>query len=203
METSLVREDYIDENGNTIRQCAACNESKELTTGYYHSEGVYGRKCRKCRNKKRREWFLKNEEENRKKLSEWGKKYNARPEVKAHKQKANREWRKKNPDKCHDAYERNYLSKLDSKLRNEYGIDLEQYRAMLVIQNDSCAICNKTTVEEGKRLSVDHCHSTGKVRGLLCHQCNVGLGVFRDNKKFLVSAIKYLIKSENKPLPLP
>jgi hypothetical protein len=52
-----------------------------------------------------------------------------------------------------------------------------------------CQICSKT---DRRALNVDHCHTTGKVRGLLCDNCNKGLGLFRDDKDLLTSAINYL-----------
>lgn len=69
---------------------------------------------------------------------------------------------------------------------------------MLKKQNGGCAIC-KSKVSGGKgAFHVDHCHKTGKIRGLLCHFCNVGLGVFKDDVKTLSVAIAYLKKNEEK-----
>ena len=56
-------------------------------------------------------------------------------------------------------------------------------------KNDTCQICNQKCFRE---LCVDHCHTTGQVRGLLCDTCNKGLGLFKDNPKLLKSAIEYL-----------
>ena len=69
----------------------------------------------------------------------------------------------------------------------KYGLDDSEFNAMSASQDGRCAICQ---VEES--LVVDHCHGTGRVRGLLCHGCNVGLGFFRDNQESLRSAIEYL-----------
>jgi len=59
--------------------------------------------------------------------------------------------------------------------KRAYGITVEDYETMLVNQNGVCKICNKTC-KSGKSLAVDHCHETGKVRGLLCAKCNTNLG---------------------------
>jgi len=63
-------------------------------------------------------------------------------------------------------------------------------------QNGKCAICKKPetrkTGNKIRELSIDHCHKTGKVRGLLCDSCNNGLGRFKDSVKLLESALKYL-----------
>ena len=79
-------------------------------------------------------------------------------------------------------------------LRKTYGITLEQYDQMLTEQGGGCAICG-TTEPKGKngRFHVDHCHTEGHIRGLLCHACNLGLGHFKDNVKTLAKAIEYLV----------
>jgi len=78
-------------------------------------------------------------------------------------------------------------------LRKNYGITVEQYDEMLVAQNYVCAICGDK--DENKRLHVDHCHASGRVRGLLCRGCNLGLGKFKDNVETMFAAIKYLSKN--------
>lgn len=78
-----------------------------------------------------------------------------------------------------------------NNLRYRYGIELEEYEQMLEDQGGTCYICDNPP---GKyRLSVDHCHESGTVRGLLCHDCNHGLGKFKDNIGLLFRAIKYLL----------
>lgn len=72
-------------------------------------------------------------------------------------------------------------------LRWQYGITIEDYDAMYIAQNGLCAVCKST-----EKLVVDHCHTTGKVRGLLCHFCNAGLGFFRDDLKVMHAAFYYL-----------
>lgn len=74
-----------------------------------------------------------------------------------------------------------------------YGITIEQYEILLKNQNGGCAICFSPTGSNGKRLSVDHNHETGEVRGLLCDDCNTGLGKFKDNPNLLAIAINYLV----------
>lgn len=76
-------------------------------------------------------------------------------------------------------------------LINSYGITTDDYEDMLKNQNYSCAIC--CSDDWGKPSpSIDHCHNTGKVRGLLCNKCNRALGMFGDNVFNMVNAIKYL-----------
>jgi len=73
-----------------------------------------------------------------------------------------------------------------SLIRN-YGLTLEEKQAMIETQEGKCRIC-----KEEKPLHVDHCHNTGKIRGLLCGICNRALGGFKDSEELLISAIGYL-----------
>lgn len=73
----------------------------------------------------------------------------------------------------------------------------DDYQAMLDAQGGKCKICGTSdggTVANGKpgRFRIDHCHATGRVRGLLCHSCNAGLGHFKDRIETLEAAIAYL-----------
>lgn len=110
-------------------------------------------------------------------MSDWYKK----PENRQKKNAANREYRKKNWGRVRawekqSAQKARELHKLrNRKLKARYGIDIEQYDAMLKTQNGVCKICSSVNLD-GKRLHVDHCHQTGKVRGLLCNGCNRKLG---------------------------
>ena len=78
-------------------------------------------------------------------------------------------------------------------LRKRFGISLEQYETMLQQQNGGCAICGASVGrKDGWRLAVDHNHKTGKVRGLLCTNCNSGIGRFKDSAELLLKASSYL-----------
>lgn len=80
-------------------------------------------------------------------------------------------------------------------LSKNYGITPEEFDTMLAAQNDRCAGCGRTAEEAGgrwPRLHVDHCHRTGRVRGLLCHGCNVAIGHARDNPQTLRNLAAYL-----------
>ena len=81
-------------------------------------------------------------------------------------------------------------------LTTAYGITADEYDAMMTAQGGRCAICGSTDPGDGrsKNMSVDHDHETGKVRGILCTKCNVGLGQFQDDINLLSSAIEYLLK---------
>jgi hypothetical protein len=80
--------------------------------------------------------------------------------------------------------------------KKRYGITPEQYLEMYTKQNGCCAICGKHQTELKKTLGVDHNHTTGKNRGLLCFNCNITIGKFNDDINMLVLAINYLKQYE-------
>jgi hypothetical protein len=84
----------------------------------------------------------------------------------------------------YETYARNYM------LGRNYGITAEEYDVLLEAQNGRCALCRD--VPSNRRLHVDHNHITGKIRGLLCHKCNIALGMFRDNPRVIAQALVYL-----------
>lgn len=81
--------------------------------------------------------------------------------------------------------------------QQKYGITLEEYEELLAKQYGKCAICAGHSIA-GRKLSVDHDHTTGKVRGLLCVNCNAALGQFRESREVLLKAYKYLEAHESK-----
>lgn len=85
--------------------------------------------------------------------------------------------------------------KLAQRLRT-FGITIEDYKQMNEEQGGKCAICGSEIGDAmGNRLYVDHNHKTGKVRGLLCSDCNFGIGKFRDSPELMKKAIRYLEES--------
>jgi hypothetical protein len=78
---------------------------------------------------------------------------------------------------------------LVSHRRRQYGINEEEYNNMIISQNNICAICHKPS---HKTLHIDHDHITGMVRGLLCSNCNTGIGFLKEDISILTRAIKYL-----------
>jgi hypothetical protein len=83
-------------------------------------------------------------------------------------------------------------ARAEYQLKKNYGISQEEYNTKLAYQNYGCAICGKAASK--KKLAVDHCHTTGKIRDLLCGPCNTGLGQFQDNPELLIKAAGYLRK---------
>jgi hypothetical protein len=85
----------------------------------------------------------------------------------------------------------------DTYLQREYGITIEQYDEMLLLQNHSCAICKIHIVNLDKELAVDHDHETGEVRELLCSNCNTALGLIKDKSWVAHRMFRYLKKHKN------
>ncbi len=78
----------------------------------------------------------------------------------------------------------------DNALKYTYGITREQHKQKYINQNGCCALCRGSVPYD--KITTDHNHDTGKVRGLLCPRCNTGLGQFRDDEKLLSLAINYI-----------
>lgn len=99
-------------------------------------------------------------------------------------------WKAKNPEKVKQYQRVTNLKK--------FGLSKEAYDLMVKQQNGLCAICKSPETfihpqtKQLARLAVDHCHTTGKTRKLLCKNCNTGLGVFKDSQSILMSAAQYL-----------
>jgi hypothetical protein len=81
-------------------------------------------------------------------------------------------------------------------LKRRYGLTPEQYDALAAAQCHRCAICRDVELL-GSHLCVDHCHTTGRIRGLLCRECNSALGKFRDDPRLLNAARDYLLSHAN------
>lgn len=78
-------------------------------------------------------------------------------------------------------------------LKSKYNLTIEQYNNLFEAQSGKCAICKKHQSEYYRAFSVDHCHKTGKVRGLLCNDCNAAIGLLKDNINNIEAALHYLI----------
>lgn len=89
----------------------------------------------------------------------------------------------------------------DKELRKTHGISLEQFRAVSESQGNVCKICGGTP--KTKRLHVDHCHTTNKIRGLLCERCNMALGLFDDDVERIHRAAEYVAKSDTGLTAMP
>lgn len=159
--------------------CSKCNTEKPLDQFPYRKDSMKYKVNRESRCK-----VCKTEYERKRVMSD--------PEKKKRKYEQNQKWKSKDPDR--------YKGTIFPSKWKRLGIDCtkEDYLKMLEKQNSVCAICKKVDMVNGKQvaLSVDHCHTTGKVRGLLCGSCNRGIGLLKDDPNLLNNAISYL-QSQN------
>ena|ERR1700677_5043586 len=161
-----------------MKKCNKCKEIKELsrfTIDRHNKDGLKA-SCKECVKIVKRESRRKNRDY-----------YNS----------YQKEWNRKNPDK----YFKSTKGKL---LKQKYNISIDEFNLMVINQNNICAICNNPenivdkTTNKTRALAVDHCHVTGKIRGLLCTACNTGIGFlkFDNGPELLYSAIKYYNKTK-------
>jgi hypothetical protein len=127
----------------------------------------------------------------------WKARYEADPERRRGAVLRAKAWQDRNPEK-HAAIQREYRDSgrkaevmRRAHLRAKYGLTPADYDRMLAGQGGGCAICGELAAD-GQSLHVDHCHDTGRVRGLLCFNCNAGLGMFDHDGARLDAAATYL-----------
>lgn len=166
----------------TAKQLAVLREKiriRRLDPIYRERERVYGKEYESKNHEKRRStqnrWRADNKEYLKEKRYE---KYRENPEK--HKEYS-RKYREKNPEKV-----------LALNLKIKYGIGLDDWYGILAKSGGKCMICSSD-----KHLRLDHCHDSGRVRGALCHRCNIGIGMFDDNPDALWRAVCYLIENSN------
>lgn len=165
-----------------MKPCSTCGEVKPLGEFSPLKRGLHGRKaaCKPCsamQSRKRRanETTEQRERRQAKNRARMNRRYAAmRDEINAQRRQDY------DPEKAHDYH-----------LRAKYGITLADFERMNDAVGSACEICGEAC-QSGRRLAVDHDHVTGAVRGLLCGNCNRGLGMFRDRPELLVAAAEYL-----------
>jgi RNase P subunit RPR2 len=144
------------------RDCKVLKPRNEFSPRKVNGDGLDSY-CRKCGNTRRAESRRKNLERHH---------------------EVQRAWRRRNVDK-RQLYDLRQIAA-------RYGIDEHQYFAMIESQSGACTICGTKQEGDGKRLSIDHDHRLGRVRGLLCSNCNLGIGYFYDNPTLLRRAAEYV-----------
>jgi nitrate/TMAO reductase-like tetraheme cytochrome c subunit len=154
-----------------MRQCNECGTLLEFTDTnfrpYRNKKGktVIHKVCRECEREYTRVWYSKCD---KKKLVRDRREYQTNYRI-AHRTEIQ-----------------------DSYLKRRFGISRKEVNRMARKQNGECAICKKAFNEIKQSRQVDHDHVTGKVRGILCHKCNRGLGLFNDNPGTLLAAASYV-----------
>ena len=152
-----------------MKKCTKCNLLKETSSFSKKANTKSGLNgwCKSCNNAYSVAWYKANPEKEREKK---------------------RSWRRDNPTKVKQQYRQDNLKR--------YGISTVEWENLFKLQCGVCAICKEpqSVLLKGelKRLAVDHCHKTKKIRGLLCDNCNKALGLFKDNPEILDCASQYL-----------
>lgn len=158
------------------KRCSKCKASKPLDEFHRdrRSKDGHARLCKECANAKASQWVKDN------------------PDRAKQSRKA---WSRKNRDSVNQRARARYKADpsrdLNAKRKYRYGVSAEKFQQMCEEQHWCCAICGNPS---SRHLHVDHDHTTGTIRGLLCGPCNQGLGMFRDDPKRLRSALRYLAK---------
>lgn len=155
--------------------------------------------ARKIREKERVRKSRENpSDEERKARNEYARKWNAKNRDRLNAEKRERlkndpEYAAKINAQDRARYPKKAISQRSNRLNRTYGITLEDYKAMYSAQDGKCWICEESKPPNGKGgLVVDHCHTKGHVRGLLCSSCNTGIGKLKESIKSLQRAIEYL-----------
>lgn len=157
--------------------CKYCGNIKALED-FYLDKKTKDRKsyyCKTCLRERASKWQRLNPERYAKRMKEWYAKNPGKAKANASKYYASGGWR-----------ERWY--------KKQYGLSVLDVDNMTALQSHRCAICETTSPGgKGKRFYVDHNHSTGKVRGMLCNKCNTAIGLLGDNPSTIIKASCYLM----------
>lgn len=147
---------------------------------------IYGRTCEcgECKKCKHRAYVLVWQAANPDKVKATRQRtYEKNKERRQHDVKA---WQEANPERARQIKRKYHV-------KNRFGLTWEQYEALLAVRGDTCWICESSDPKRGRTtMCVDHDHQTGAVRGLLCYDCNDGLGRFKDQIDLLSKAAAYL-----------
>jgi hypothetical protein len=183
---------------NNIRLCKKHFVEKRVVgkDKKYRCNICHNEYCKKIYFEKNKEKILRKQREKEKECPE-EKKEIRRKKENDYKRKIYHENKELYSKRAREWYANNREKRQNKRFKNLYGITLEQYLSMCELQNNKCFICKKKETvcaanKNIKNLSVDHCHSTGKVRGLLCSKCNCVIGYADESIELLERAIIYL-----------
>jgi hypothetical protein len=156
--------------------CKSCNAEKEASC--FSDSGARKRQCRECVREYNQSYYAQHASHCDATAAKWAKDH--LEQRRSHHSR----YRTANKDKV-------ALASLRHHLGREYGLTVEAYESAVSGVEGACEICGEAC-RTGGRLSVDHAHDTGDLRGLLCRACNSGLGHFRDDAGLLKKAVSYL-----------
>ncbi len=188
------------------KRCSKCHERKPLSAFLKRSNRKVGvsSRCKQCLNEVRRKPAsppnppIEQKECSRchqiKPLSDFAKRKGRKIGAVSRCKQCHRETDPKRNTYVKGRYpEKSLEYRRNKTLLRYYGISLADYDVMLASQGGTCKVCHGPSLGKG-RYHVDHDHVTGKIRGLLCHKCNVALGMVHDNVEHLKALIAYLEK---------
>jgi hypothetical protein len=179
------------------KSCTSCDREKSVSlfARNKRTRDGYCSWCKECHAKQSLDYYRRNRE----KVAKYASARAKLPEVKARRRVIQKRYAKKHPERVaasNKAWRESNRVKVKEQLYNNwlkrnYGITRIEYEELLRSQDGRCAIC-RTLPTTQRRLAVDHDHDTGKIRGILCDQCNVGLGNFRESAAMLKAAAVYI-----------
>jgi hypothetical protein len=167
-----------------MKTCRRCKENKEIKEFYKNKSEKDGLMyiCKFCFRKEQKPYKIKNIEKHRETKRLYERKRMQDPIYREKQREKSRKYYLKNKN--------NYKGRKHKfRILKTYGISDEDFLKMLEKQKNLCSLCG---IYLNKRKNIDHCHKTGKIRGILCTNCNMGLGLFKDSKEILGKAIIYL-----------
>lgn len=155
-----------------MKCCASCKIDKPLTEFYFNSTTNKPHSyCKVCQLRKGKLYIESN------------------PAARERALNRSRQFRLANPDRVRKQIKNAYYKK-------NYGITYDEFLSMYEASGGHCTICGADIIHKGrnthKRAVLDHCHKTGKIRGILCHMCNSSIGLMREDKELVMKVYKYL-----------
>lgn len=167
----------MERDKSSYKKCKRCGEIKPISNYSKHNQTKDKRHiyCKECRSIDAKKYWINYWDKNKKRLLTAAK------------------IKRDNNKEEHAAYRRMLFERNPDLYKNQwykskYKITLDDYKTMYDRQKGKCLICHKFK----RKLSIDHDHKTHVIRGLLCRECNIGLGLFKDNPISLQNAINYL-----------
>lgn len=164
------------------RRCKECGEVKPVDGFYRNSKGRDGLRpeCKACTARKRAAWYVDHSAEEKARVKSW-------QQANSERVNASQRERRRSPEARR--------AQRDGHLRRKFGITIDAFEEQLAAQGGVCAICRREP-HPTISLHVDHDHESGALRGLICFDCNAGLGKFRDDRGLLAAAARYLLEHD-------
>lgn len=165
-----------------MKACRICAR-KKLLSDFHRASGMrdgHRSECKECTREIRRRYYANHRDESIARVERWRRENPKKFEA----------WKKRNREENRD---RIRVSNRRGHLRRKYGISLEDFDFLVVAQAGRCALCDR---HDGHGLHVDHDHTSGRVRGLLCGKCNKAIGLLDEDPRLFAAAVGYLTETQ-------